>query len=62
MSHRIEIKVVIHAADAPIAEKFASMVEDYISDTFTKDTAVMTVRIEPPLDTAGLPSSEKGSP
>lgn len=58
MSYRIEVKIVIHAETRQIAERFCAMVEDYVGDTFTKDTAVMTARTEQALGDDGQPVSE----
>lgn len=57
MSYRVEIKVVIYAETRQVAESFAAMVETYIGESFTPETAVFTARIEEPLDTDGNAST-----
>lgn len=46
MSYRVEIKVVIYADTHQIAESFAAKVETYIDESFTRETAVYSARIE----------------
>lgn len=54
MTYRLEFTVRIYADNAEAACKFRDMVEDFVAENFTEDTAcLISSRVEPALDEKG---------